>query len=224
MPPMTKHAHHPGREDKRGLVRIRDAADFARHFNVSRETLADLELYAALLARWQKVKNLVAPGTLDDVWQRHFADSAQLLALAPDARVWLDLGTGAGFPGLVVAIMRKSDSQTMVHLVESNARKCAFLRDVARQTGAAVEIHNRRIESLSRARSLAEVEIVTARALTPLPQLLKFVEPFVERGARALLFQGARAGVPEARPGFRFRFFPSITEAEAGIIEVGLAR
>ena len=103
---------------------------------VSRETERRFALYAELLTRWQRVKNLVAPSTLSEIWTRHIADSAQILALAPQARRWADLGSGAGFPGLVVAISLADTKGVEVHLVEANARKCAFLREVARECGA----------------------------------------------------------------------------------------
>ena len=123
---------------------IRNADDFARHFDVSRETIDKLSAYEALLRQWQKTINLVAPSTLEVVWSRHFADSAQVLALAPpDAKRWFDLGSGAGFPGLVLAIMLAGRDGAKVTLVESDTRKAAFLGEVARQTGAPVDIRRR---------------------------------------------------------------------------------
>src|SRR5436190_21201457 len=133
---------------------IRGPEDFAAAVGASRETLDRLATYEQLLRQWQKTINLVAPSTLDAIWHRHFADSAQLLPLAPQAATWVDLGSGAGFPGLVLAILlangvrpsarnlvlaadgaEGSDPTTpRVTLIESNARKCAFLREVARQT------------------------------------------------------------------------------------------
>jgi len=193
---------------------------FAEAFDVSRETLAALQVYEDLLRRWQRVKNLVAPDSLTNIWHRHFADSAQLLALAPDARVWLDLGTGAGFPGLVLAIMLESDSAAKVHLVEANGRKCAFLRDVARRTGAGVEIHNSRIESLGNERTLAGIDVVTARALAPLDRLMEYVGPYLLAGATGLFLKGRETGVAPTYPGATIRRHPSITDREAAIIEV----
>ena len=119
------------------LASIKDADDFARRFDVSRETIDKLLAYEALLRQWQKTINLVAPSTLDSIWSRHFADSAQLLAIAaPDAKRWIDLGSGAGFPGLVLAIMLAGRDGAKVTLVESDTRKAAFLGEVARRTGA----------------------------------------------------------------------------------------
>jgi 16S rRNA (guanine527-N7)-methyltransferase len=103
--------------------------------DVSRETREKLELLERELRRWQEIKNLVGPATLDRIWDRHIVDSLQLLDLAPEARTWLDLGSGAGFPGLVLAIAG-AERGLRVHLVESNSRKCAFLRHVVRLAGA----------------------------------------------------------------------------------------
>ena len=139
---------------------------------VSRETLDRLALYAELLGRWQARINLVAPATLPDLWCRHMLDSAQLFPLVPaGARRLIDLGSGAGFPGLVLALMGVPE----VHLVEADARKCAFLREAARVTGARyVILHNCRIESMPP----EPFDAVTARALAPLPKLLKLARRF----------------------------------------------
>ena len=135
------------------LPRISGPEGFGAAFGVSRETLERLEAYAGLLVRWQKTINLVAPSTLPDLWHRHFADSAQLLALAPSARNWVDLGSGAGFPGLVLAILLAERGGARVVLAESDTRKCAFLAEVVRGTGLGgsitVEIAKQRIETLS---------------------------------------------------------------------------
>jgi 16S rRNA (guanine527-N7)-methyltransferase len=148
------------------------AADFAAATDVSRETLARLESYAAVLARWNKRINLVGASTMADLWRRHILDSAQMYRYIPEeARVLVDFGSGAGFPGLVLAIMGVPD----VHLVESNQRKCAFLREAARVTQTRVTIHCARAEALTP----WPVDIVTARALSPLPLLLKCAEPFL---------------------------------------------
>ena len=121
---------------------------FAAACDVSRETLARLELYAELLGRWNRAINLVGKRTLDDLWRRHFLDSAQLLPLLPPLdgrpRVLADLGSGAGFPGRVLAIL----GAVLVHLVESDLKKATFLREVARATGAPASVHAARIESL----------------------------------------------------------------------------
>jgi 16S rRNA (guanine527-N7)-methyltransferase len=115
---------------------------------VSRETVARLDLLAQELRRWQAVKNLVGPGTLDRIWTRHIADCLQLLGIATEAKRWLDLGSGAGFPGVVLGIAALERSGMSVDLVESNGRKCAFLRHIVRLTGAPVTVHASRVEAV----------------------------------------------------------------------------
>jgi 16S rRNA (guanine527-N7)-methyltransferase len=167
---------------------IAGPADFRAATGVSRETLERLELYAALLLKWQKRINLVAPKTLPIVWQRHFFDSAQLLPLLPPhARTLADLGSGAGFPGLVLALCQ-SDS-LHVSLYESDSRKSEFLRTVIRQTHAPAAVCEGRIETLA----AQGPDIVTARALAPLPNLLPLVERFWRPGITALLLKGRSA-------------------------------
>jgi len=191
--------------------------------DVSRETLDRLEGLVALLRRWQRIKNLVAPSTLDHVWQRHILDSLQLIGLAPAALRWIDLGSGAGFPGLVVAAAIAGRDGASVHLVEANGRKAAFLRTAALELGLPVTVHAARIEDASG--SIAEgFDVVTARALAPLPRLLPLISPFVARGAVALLHKGAdfAAEVAEARTEFGFDLVehPSVSDPAGRILEV----
>lgn len=158
-------------------------------FHVSRETAARLDSYVRLLFEWQARMNLVARSTLPQVWTRHVADSLQLLDLAPAARHWLDLGSGAGFPGLVIACALADTPGAEVQLVESTGKKCAFLREVASVTGAPATVHNVRIEDyVDRLKN--PVDVVTARALAPLHILCGYVAPLVKRGAQALLLKG----------------------------------
>ena len=141
---------------------------------------AELEIYASLLRRWQPKINLVSSATLDEVWLRHFADSAQVLAAAPHIGSWADLGSGAGFPGLVTALLLKSAPGAVVHLIESDQRKAGFLRAVSRETGAPTVIHAARIEGALP--SLAgEVGGVSARALAPLPRLVELAEALLKK-------------------------------------------
>ena len=164
---------------------------FATAFAVSRETIAWLTTYEALLRRWQKTINLVAPSTLDDVWHRHFADSAQLWGLRPEvAATWLDLGSGAGFPGLVLAILAAERGGTRHILVESDTRKAAFVREVAREVGVAVDILCSRIESAETHFKVRTVDCVTARALAPLPRLLPLVAPYFASHTVGLFLKG----------------------------------
>lgn len=156
---------------------------FQQAANVSRETLQRLESYAAILARWQPAINLVSRDSLADLWRRHMLDSAQLFPLIPaQARVLVDLGSGAGFPGLVLAVMGVPD----VHLVESDARKCSFLREAARVMGVSPAIHNRRIQDM---RPMA-ADVVTARALAPVADLLDLGEKFLAPHTICLFLKG----------------------------------
>jgi 16S rRNA (guanine527-N7)-methyltransferase len=150
---------------------------------------AELEIYASLLRRWQPKINLVSSATLDEVWLRHFADSAQVLAAAPHIGSWADMGSGAGFPGLVTALLLKSTPGVVVHLIESDQRKAGFLRAVSRETGAPAVIHAARIESALP--SLAgEVGGVSARALAPLPRLVELAEALLKKGATGVFLKG----------------------------------
>ncbi len=189
---------------------------------VSRETHAALETFIELLRRWQTVKNLVGPATLDEVWTRHIADSLQLRDFAPDALRWLDLGSGAGLPGLVLAIAGREQPGFTVDLVESNARKCAFLREAARLTGAPARIHNARIEDvLGR---LDPPEVVCARALAPLDQLLDWTEPLLRRGITALFPKGreveSELTLARARWTFAAEMIPSRTDSTGRIVRI----
>jgi 16S rRNA (guanine527-N7)-methyltransferase len=156
---------------------------------VSHETAARLTAYVELLFRWQASQNLVAPATLPEVWRRHVADSLQTLEAQPQARHWVDLGSGAGFPGLVTAICLAEHGEGAVHLVESNRGKAAFLRAVLRETGGRGEVHAERIESFTQ-RFDGPVDAVSARALAPLDQLLALAEPLMRRGAVAVFHKG----------------------------------
>jgi 16S rRNA (guanine527-N7)-methyltransferase len=240
----------------RGLARIAGPEDFAAAFDVSRETIARLISYERLLRQWQKAVNLVAPSTLDDVWHRHFADSAQLLALAPNTRTWVDLGSGAGFPGLVVAILLADTASHIVPsplagerqgggnlrtpneeatptpnpspqgggepvgdrggwprvtLIDSNARKCAFLREVVRQTaisdGATVEILSIRVENAATHATLEQPDVVSARALAPLDKLISLAAPLFAPHSVGLFLKGREfaAEVEAARRAWSFK-------------------
>ena len=160
---------------------------------VSRETSDRLDRFVELLLKWQMVTNLIAPSTIPDLWTRHIADSLQIAALAPNARSWIDLGSGGGFPGVVVACVLAETPGAVVHLVESNAKKAAFLREARRVTGAPIEVHAERIEQFTE-RYQGPVEIVTARALAPLPRLLELASSLLSRaGARGMLLKGRDA-------------------------------
>ncbi len=175
-----------------------------RGFDVSRETRERLEIYSNLLKKWNPKINLVSRSTMGGVWKRHFADSAQLTLAAPEAvRNWVDLGSGGGFPGLVVAIMameRKSPERVI--LVESDLRKAAFLRAVIRETGAPAEVLTRRIEALEP----MGADILSARALAPLTNLLAFAERHLRPDGFALFPKGGawKKEIHEARQRWKF--------------------
>ena len=206
--------------------RIVSVESFREVFAVSRETTERLATYEALVRAWQKAVNLVSPATLDDIWHRHIADSAQLLNFAPQgAKSWLDLGSGGGFPGLVLAIMlAERDPEARMTLVESDSRKAAFLREAARKTGVAVEIRVERSEKYATQAKSQIRDAITARALAPLPRLLGLVFPFFSPQTVALFPKGreAEVEVEEARKRFDFdsQLVPSLTDAEARIVLV----
>ena len=160
---------------------------------VSDDALARLDKYAALLVEWQSRINLVAPSTLPQLWTRHIADSLQLLRHATDARIWVDLGSGAGFPGIPIACALAQTPGAQVHLVESNGKKAAFLRESVRITGAPALVHAERIENYGESFT-GKTDVVTARALAPLDLLLDQAFPFIERGAIGLFLKGQDIG------------------------------
>ena len=157
--------------------------------NVSRETLTRLETHRRLLAEWSDRMNLVGPKELDLFWSRHALDSAQVLQLAPTAKRWVDLGSGAGFPGLILAAFLAEQPDTSVHLVESTGKKARFLEAVAEEAGLPVRVFNLRIEAFRAGQG--RYEVVTARALAPLPRLIAYAKPILDRGATGLFHKGA---------------------------------
>ena len=203
---------------------IAGVEQFAEAFKVPRETIHRLVCYAEILNEWQARQNLVSAATLPHVWNRHFADSAQILRLAPNANTWLDLGAGAGFPGLVIAILQANHANFRVHLVESTAKKCAFLAEVASATSAPAEIHCMRIEELSRTATSLEPEIITARALAPLPRLLGLAAPWFRPGVRGLLLKGCdvrqEIDAAKRRYDFTYELHRSMTAVDSSIIEI----
>ena len=156
---------------------------------VSRETEARLDRYVDLLLEWQAKTNLVSPATLPNLWTRHISDSLQLLPLAPSAKIWVDLGSGGGFPGVVLACALAETADAMVHLVERNAKKAAFLREALRVTNSLGSVHLADIGDIVD-RISGKVDCVTARAVAPLHQLVGFAETLVRRGAKALFLKG----------------------------------
>jgi len=147
----------------------------------------ELNVYEGLMARWQKKVNLVGPSTLANMWVRHFADSAQLVEWASPSSRWADLGSGAGFPGMVVGILQKHAGGGVTHLIESDLRKAAFLREVSRETGARVIVHAQRSELVLDGLVL---DVVTSRAMASLQTLFHLSRAHVEKGAVALFLKG----------------------------------
>lgn len=165
------------------LSEIRDVAG-----TVSRETLQRLEAFEAEFRRWAARINLAAPSTLDTLWRRHILDSAQLLPIRPDALRWLDLGSGGGFPGAVLAILLGERPGASIDLVESNNKKAAFLRSVLGALAASARVHTCRIEDC--VERVGEPQVVTARALAPLPRLLSLASPWLEKSSIGLFHKG----------------------------------
>ena len=193
----------------------RDA--FLDHVDVSRETLERLDLYADLLRRWTKRINLVAPSTLGDLWRRHFLDSAQLQCFVTSGK-WVDIGSGGGFPGAVLAIL---NPEMRVTLVESDQRKATFLRTVSRETGVPFEVRVSRVEDLE---SL-EADRLSCRALASLDALLAHAEKHLNADGRAVFLKGASAQteIDQALEHWRFdcETYPSQTDPEAVILNIG---
>jgi 16S rRNA (guanine527-N7)-methyltransferase len=190
---------------------------------VSRETEDRLAILVGLLDLWRHKINLISNPTFASVWTRHIADSAQLTALAPDAKRWVDMGSGAGFPGLVIAIQLADVPDAIVHCIESDGRKCAFLREATRATGAVAAIHPVRVEAIDQ-NSLGAVDAVTARAFAPLPLTLKLARPWIERGAIAVFPRGESAkdqiaALPEASA-YAIETLQSVVNPEAAILRI----
>lgn len=189
--------------------------EFAAAFDVSRETLAKFDRYAALLVDWQQRMNLVGPATLSDIWGRHFADSAQLLPLARGADgPWLDIGSGAGFPALVVALLGRGD----VHLVDSTAKKCRFLECVVAEIGLDATIHYARVEELPG----FPAGVISARAAAPLDKLFAWGLRFARPATRWILPKGASVeeelSTARARFVFDATLAASITDPRARLV------
>ncbi len=157
--------------------------------DLPKETLRRLEIYANLLEKWQCTINLAGKSSLDDLWVRHFADSLQVSQAVPEARRWLDLGSGAGFPGLVTAIKYADEPGALVHLVESGRRKCAFLQNVIREISAPAIVHCGRLEKILPALD-EQIDAVSARALAPLEALLGYAGKCIDQGAVGVFSKG----------------------------------
>lgn len=196
--------------------------DFRRLAHVEPERLQPLADYLIMLQKWQGRINLVGPGTMGDPWRRHFLDSAQLVPLLPPGRPRVvDLGSGAGFPGMVLAML----TDARVELIESNRRKCVFLGEVAHATGTPVTIHNQRIESMAG----LGADVVVARACAPLDGLLGYAAPILAPSGLCLFLKGRAvdAELTEAERSWKMRVrrIPSRSDGSGTILKIeGLSR
>ena len=188
---------------------------------VSRETFDRLQAFAQLFLRWNQRINLVASSTQDDLWRRHILDSAQLARLDPQARRWVDMGSGGGFPGLVLAFLL-AERGGSIDLVESNRKKAAFLQTAIGTFNLPARVVAQRIDASHALVSMPE--IVTARALAPLPALLELAEPWLTAGARALFHKGRdyRREVEESAHRWRFDLLehPSLIDADSVVLDI----
>jgi 16S rRNA (guanine527-N7)-methyltransferase len=192
--------------------------------DVSRETQLRFEIIVSQVQKWQPHINLISPASLPDIWKRHVADSVQLIALASGARHWLDLGSGGGFPGLIIAAWLAQYQGASVTLVESNQKKCSFLRETARIAGFSVEIIPLRIESVVKDLAQRRWDVVSARALAPLTTLLQMTSPLIQAGATGLFPKGRDVDdeiqLAERTWNFSRDLIQSITEPDARIVKV----
>ena len=192
--------------------------DFQSRADVSRETLDKLQVYAELLLKWQASINLVGLGTVPEIWHRHFYDSAQLFPYLTSDGPVIDMGSGAGFPGLVLAAMGRRN----VILIESNGKKCSFLRDVSRQLSLDVKICQARIEACG---SLPEAQYVVSRALAPLDMLLLYAHPLLADDGTCLFFRGrsVETELTSVKKNWTMQCnsYPSETDPQGVILTIG---
>ena len=206
-------------EESLGLAEPFDRAAFAVATQANDAQLADLDRFLVLLTERNAQLNLVGPSALAAFWLRHAYDSAQLLALAPEALTWADLGAGAGFPGLVLAILLKGRDGAQVHLVESTAKRCRFLEEVCAALDLPAVVHNARAEELE-----LKVDVVTARAVAPLVKLMGYAWPYLCRGATGLFFKGqdVEAELKAATRYWKFhaRLIQSLSSSQGRIVQL----
>ncbi len=208
-------------DSKSGLAAYRARAE--ELVSVSRETWKRLERFVQWLVEWQQSRNLVAASTLRQIWTRHVADSLQLVPLASEAKIWIDLGSGGGFPGLVLACALVEHAGARVHLIDSTAKKTAFLQHVTDELRLPAQVHRARIEDFIPAFHGA-ADVVTARALAPLPKLLPLAFPLLKKGAKGLFLKGqdVEAELTEASKYWtiRYNLVPSRTDPRGRIVSV----
>lgn len=185
--------------------------EFQALTNATPAQMGDLERFITRLTEANAVMNLIGPDTLPDVWNRHIWDSAQLLEHAPGAQTWADLGAGAGFPGIVLAIMLKTQPKSHVWLIDSLGKRCRFLQEVVDGLSLRATVLNGRAED-----NAVTVEVVTARAVAPMEKLLGYAQPYLQRGATGLFLKGEKAEgeVAEARKVWQFKSNLSISRSD----------
>jgi 16S rRNA (guanine527-N7)-methyltransferase len=221
MPPLPDHAF--------ALALAADRARALEITPVSRETCDRLDRFVTLLLAWQRTTNLIAESTVPCLWTRHIADSLQLIDLAPGTRIWIDIGSGGGFPGLVIACALAEERDALVHLVEGNAKKGAFLREAQRELGIPAKVHPERAETFT-PKFAGHADVVCARALSPLNPLLDLSFPLLDKtGALALFPKGRSAQVELAQASkfwkMRAKVLASRTDPAGRIIVIrGLER
>lgn len=195
-----------------------DAAGFQAATGATDAEVADLDAFRLKLTEANQVMNLVGPDSLPDFWNRHALDSAQLLDHAPDARIWADLGAGAGLPGVVLAILMKARGGH-VHLIDSLQKRCRFLQSVVDALDLPATVVWSRAEDHA-----VKVEVVTARAVAPLTKLLGYAQPYHQSGAIGLYLKGekAEAEVAEARQAWHFQseLFPSRSDPRGRVVSI----
>ncbi len=194
--------------------------------HVSRETVDNLSDFEELFRKWSKAINLASPSTLDNLWERHIVDSAQLFDMAPSATKWLDLGSGGGFPGVVLAILLKQRPGGRIDLVESNGKKAAFLRTALGQFSAPGTVHAARIDAVWG--KIQNPQVITARALASLSDLFQLAEPWLTTGAVALFQKGRdyRREIEESRYGWSFDLVEraSVVDRDSVVLQISNLR
>lgn len=196
-----------------------DASEFQALTGAGDAAIADLDRYRLMLEEGNAVMNLVGPASLPDFWNRHALDSAQLLPLAPKARIWADLGAGAGLPGVILAILLKETPGAKIWLIDSQTKRTRFLEQVVSALSLPAEVVNARAETLS-----IQADVVTARACAPLDKLLDFAKPYRARGAEALFLKGEKAEeeILEAKRRHRFEadVLPSQSDPRGRVLRI----
>lgn len=196
----------------------------AADIDVSRETFERFEIYCELLQRWQTRINLISSGTLSDIWTRHIADCAQVRSYGSAFKTWADLGSGAGLPGIILAIQLMGAPDALVHLIESDKKKCAFLREAIRAVDAPAIVHNGRLDDV-----LPElnIEALTSRALAPIPKLIEWTADKIVAGATGIFLTGRKPAnaltPPDTPPNFKIAWHPNKLDP-TGFVAVVTAR